>query len=231
VRVTQIQDLALKVDRLDWRPYYLWARIEARFQDKRIADRVATRGLMIDPGNAELHACRALAWINVDAVTDGEMATARTLARPHTAADLSPVGWKIPLDPVAAYFVALHRVRMDPQHLGARADMLRALDRLDHHIVNGEEVMPDAREQHQREAGVAALMARRLRARPEEEWAARLDKGTPATREHLDGMEAAFLVRRGTDCQRLGRPEAARDCLSRALQLDPRNPAALESIR
>ena len=39
--MANVEDLALKLDPLDPRIYYLWSRVEAVFYDSQLADRIA----------------------------------------------------------------------------------------------------------------------------------------------------------------------------------------------
>ncbi len=107
-RVANVQDLALKLDPLDPRIYYLWSRVEAVFYDSQLAERIALRGLMIAPGCAELHAVRVIAW------------QSRTRQQPQRCF-IAPTGWHgnvrpptckagaklAELDPLAGYFLLL----------------------------------------------------------------------------------------------------------------------------
>ena len=73
LRIANVEDLALKLDPLDPRIYYLWSRVEAVFYDSATGRSHRVRGLMIDPGCAELHAVRVIAWQSNSKVNRAEV--------------------------------------------------------------------------------------------------------------------------------------------------------------
>jgi hypothetical protein len=224
-RVANVQDLALKLDPLDPRIYYLWSRVEAVFYDLQLADRVALRGLMIDPGCAELHAVRVIAWQSNSKVNRAEVYCADRLARSYSAADLQGGAKLAELDPLAGYFLSLQRLRLAPDDVGSQAALTSVLAKLDGLKINRVEIMPDAAEQRQRELGVGAAMLARLLDHPDE-WKKGVPKGMPATRENLIKNQVNLLVLRGESLAFLNRKDEARLCFKKALALDPGNAAA-----
>jgi tetratricopeptide (TPR) repeat protein len=224
-RVANVQDLALKLDPLDPRIYYLWSRVEAVFYDSQRADRIALRGLMIDPGCAELHAVRVIAWQSNSKVNRAEVYCADRLARQYSAADLQGGAKLAELDPLAGYFLSLQRLRLAPDDVGSHAILTSVLPKLDGLKINRVEIMPDAAEQRQRELGVGAAMMARLLDHPDE-WSKGVPKGMPATRENLIKNQVNLLVLRGESLAALNRKDEARVCFKKALALDPGNAAA-----
>jgi hypothetical protein len=224
-RVANVQDLALKLDPLDPRIYYLWSRVEAVFYDSQRADRIALRGLMIDPGCAELHAVRVIAWQSNSKVNRAEVYCADRLARQYSAADLQGGAKLAELDPLAGYFLSLQRLRLAPDDVGSHAILASVLPKLHGLKINGVEIMPDAAEQRQRELGVGAAMMARLLDHPDE-WSKGVPKGMPATRENLIKNQVNLLVLRGEGLAFLNRKDEARVCFKKALALDPGNAAA-----
>ena len=224
-RVANVQDLALKLDPLDPRIYYLWSRVEAVFYDSQLADRIALRGLMIDPGCAELHAVRVIAWQSNSKVNRAEVYCADRLARQYSAADLQGGAKLAELDPLAGYFLSLQRLRLAPDDVGSHAILTSVLAKLDGLKINRVEIMPDAAEQRQRELGVGAAMMARLLDHPDE-WSKGVPKGMPATRENLIKNQVNLLVLRGESLAFLNRKDEARVCFKKALALDPGNAAA-----
>ena len=221
-RCAAVQDLALKLDPLDPRIYYLWSRVEADFYDVQLADRVALRGLMIDPGCAELHAVRVIAWMKNPKVNQAEVGVAERLSRPYTAADLQG-GYKLAaLDPVAAYFFTMQRLRLAPDDISSHAALCDVLSKLDGIKLNNTEFMPDAREQRQRELGVGTVMTARLLDHPDE-WQKGILKGMTATRENLIKLQVYLLLLRGQDLANLNRKEDAKSCFQKVLALDSQN--------
>jgi tetratricopeptide (TPR) repeat protein len=224
-RVANVQDLALKLDPLDPRIYYLWSRVEAVFYDSQRADRIALRGLMIDPGCAELHAVRVIAWQSNSKVNRAEVYCADRLARQYSAADLQGGAKLAELDPLAGYFLSLQRLRLAPDDVGSHAILASVLPKLHGLKINGVEIMPDATEQRQRELGVGAAMMARLLDHPDE-WSKGVPKGMPATRENVIKNQVNLLVLRGESLAFLNRKDEARVCFKKALALDPGNAAA-----
>jgi len=224
-RVANVEDLALKLDPLDPRIYYLWSRVEAVFYDSQLADRIALRGLMIDPGCAELHAVRVIAWQSNSKVNRAEVYCADRLGRQYSAADLQGGAKLAELDPLAGYFLSLQRLRLAPDDVGSHAILTSVLPKLDGLKINRVEIMPDAAEQRQRELGVGAAMMARLLDHPDE-WSKGVPKGMPATRENLIKNQVNLLVLRGESLAFLNRKDEARVCFKKALALDPGNAAA-----
>jgi hypothetical protein len=224
-RVANVEDLALKLDPLDPRIYYLWSRVEAVFYDSQLADRIALRGLMIDPGCAELHAVRVIAWQSNSNVNRAEVYCADRLARQYSAADLQGGAKLAELDPLAGYFLSLQRLRLAPDDVGSHAILTSVLPKLDGLKINRVEIMPDAAEQRQRELGVGAAMMARLLDHPDE-WSKGVPKGMPATRENVIKNQVNLLVLRGESLAFLNRKDEARVCFKKALALDPGNAAA-----
>jgi tetratricopeptide (TPR) repeat protein len=224
-RVANVQDLALKLDPLDPRIYYLWSRVEAVFYDSQRADRIALRGLMIDPGCAELHAVRVIAWQSNPKVNRAEVYCADRFARQYTAADLQGGAKLAELDPLAGYFLCLQRLRLAPDDVGSHAILTSVLPKLHGLKINGVEIMPDAAEQRQRELGVGAAMLDRLLDHPDE-WSKAVPKGMPATRQNLIKNQVNLLVLRGGTLAALNRKDEARACFKKALALDPGNAEA-----
>jgi hypothetical protein len=223
--VANVQDLALKLDPLDPRIYYLWSRVEAVFYDSQLADRIALRGLMIDPGCAELHAVRVIAWQSNSKVNRAEVYCADRLGRQYSAADLQGGAKLAELDPLAGYFLSLQRLRLAPDDVGSHAILTSVLPKLHGLKINGQEIMPDAAEQRQRELGVAAAMMARLLDHPDE-WKKGVPKGMSATRENLIKNQVNLLVLRGETLAFLNRKDEARVCFKKGLALDPENAAA-----
>jgi hypothetical protein len=223
--VANVQDLALKLDPLDPRIYYLWSRVEAVFYNSQLADRIALRGLMIDPGCAELHAVRVIAWQSNSKVNRAEVYCADRLGRQYSAADLQGGAKLAELDPLAGYFLSLQRLRLAPDDVGSHAILTSVLPKLHGLKINGQEIMPDAAEQRQRELGVAAAMMARLLDHPDE-WKKGVPKGMSATRENLIKNQVNLLVLRGETLAFLNRKDEARVCFKKVLALDPENAAA-----
>ena len=227
--VAAVQDLALKLQPMDPRIYYLWARVEARFYDLQRADRVIIRGLMVDPGCAELHATRWLAWLKNANVNKAEVYCTEMFSKAYTPAELVGGGKLAEYDPVAAYFLTLQRLRLVPDDVGAHAILCDVLGKLDGLKLNTNEFMPDAREQRQRELGVGALMMARLLYHPDQ-WQAGVPKGMPATRQNLINNQVNLLVLRGEDLLTLKRPAEAQICFQKVLALDPGNAKARNAL-
>lgn len=219
-RVAQVQDLALKLQSPDPRIYYMWSRIEAAFYDKQLAERVVQRGLQLDPGSPELHAVRLIAWQENHNVNQAELYCVEKFSSPYTGADLTGGASLAQKDPWAGYFLSLQRLRVDPENVGSHAILCETLNKLSGLIINQQEAMPDAREQRQRELGVAALMMARLLDRPNE-WQYAVPKGMPATRENVMKNTANLLALRGQDLATLKRDDQAHACFQKALALDP----------
>lgn len=230
VTVTAVQDLSLKLQPAAARIYYLWGRVEAVFYDAQLADRIAVSGLFRDPGSADLHAVRVIAWKDDDNVNKAEVYCATKFAGPYTLADLQAGSKLAQLDPVAGYFITLQRLRLAPDDAGSHAVMCDVLSHLDGTIINKEEFMPDAQEQRELELGVGAAMIERLVDHPDE-WHKGVPKGMPATRENLVKNEVGLLVLRGQTLATLDRPDEARECFQKALALDPDNEAARQGLQ
>jgi hypothetical protein len=228
-RVAAVEDLALKLESLDPRIYYLWSRVEAAFYDLQLADRVAVRGLTIDPGCAELHAVRVIAWQRNANVNKAEVYCAEKFASRYTASDLQGGGKLAALDPVAAYFLCLQRLRIDLANVGAHAILCSVIRQFDGLKINGEEIIPDALEQSQRDLAVGALMLARLLDRPGE-WQLGVPKGMPVTRENLLKNQINLLTLRGQDLAALNRKDEARVCFQKILAIDPQNQAARKGL-
>ena len=180
---------------------------------------------MIDPGCAELHAVRVIAWQSNSKVNRAEVYCADRLARPYSAADLKGGAKLAELDPLAGYFLSLQRLRLAPDDVGSHAILTSVLAKLDGLKINRVEIMPDATEQRQRELGVGAAMLARLLDHPDE-WQKGVPKGMPATRENLIKNQVNLLVLRGESLAFLNRKDEARVCFKKALALDPGNGAA-----
>jgi hypothetical protein len=228
-RVAAVEDLALKLEPMDPRVYYLWARVEAVFYDQQLADRVIERGLMVDPGCAELHAARQVAWRRVSKVNQAEVGLADRFSRPYTPADLQGGIKLAALDPVAAYFFTLQRLRLAPDDVGSHAILSQVLDRLDGIKINNVEIAPDAREQEQRELGVGIAMLTRLLEHPDQ-WQKAVPKGMPATRENVLKNQVNLLTLRGQVLKSLDRDEQAKDCFRKVLTIDPSNAEAQKGL-
>jgi tetratricopeptide (TPR) repeat protein len=229
-RVAAVEDLALKLEPMDPRVYYLWARVEAVFYDKQLADRIIERGLMVDPGCAELHAARQVAWRQNGKVNQAEVGCADRFSRPYTAIDLQG-GFKLAnLDPIAAYFFTLQRLRIAPDDAGSHATMSQVLAKLAGLKINNVEIMPDASEQRQRELAVgAAILARLLD--HQDEWHKGVPRGMPATRENLLKNQVNLLELRGKLLAALDRKAEARACFQKVLAIDPSNATAQEGLK
>ncbi len=230
-QVSQIQDLAMKLDPNDPRVYYLWARIEAVYYDKQLADRIIQRGLLIDPGCAELHAARTLAWAGVTGPATAEVHLVSLFAKPYAPNDLKAANQLAKYDMVAAFFMGLQRLRLDPATVVGRSQFLDVLRMFDGTVLNGVEIMPDAVEQHQREARVAALIDSRLLNRPDAEWASAFPPDVPITRELLVQGASNFYFQRGSDLKQLGRTKEARLSYEKAIQVDPNNRQAQQQLQ
>ncbi len=228
-RVAAVEDLALKLEPLDPRVYYLWGRVEAVFYDQQLADRVIQRGLMVDPGCAQLHAARQVAWRRVSKVNQAEVGLADRFSRPYTAADLQGGIKLAALDPVAAYFFTLQRLRIAPDDVGSHAILSQVLARLDGIKINNLEILPDAREQEQRELGVGVAMLSRLLEHPDQ-WQKAVPKGMPATRENVLKNQANLLTLRGQVLKALHRDEEARACFQKAVAIEPGNREAQQGL-
>jgi tetratricopeptide (TPR) repeat protein len=229
-RVAAVEDLAFKLEPMDPRIYYLWARVEAVFYDQQLADRVIERGLMVDPGSAELHAARQVAWRRNSNVNQAEVGLADRFARPYMPADLQGGTKLANLDPVAAYFFTLQRLRISPDDAGSHTVLSQVIARLNGVKINNLEIMPDALEQEQRELAVSALMVNRLLDR-QSEWQKGLPHGVPATRENLVKNEVNLLTLRGNVLKTLERDEEARGCFQKALAIDPTNAEAQKGLK
>ncbi len=228
--VAAVADLALKLQPLDPRIFFLFSRVEARFYDLQLADRLAIRGLMIDPSCAELHAVRVLAWQSTPDMNKASVYCAEKFAKPFTAADLTGGTQLADLDPLAGYFLTLQRLRMAPEDVGSQAIMGDVLARCSGVKINGQEIMPDALEQRQRILGVGAAMMAWILDHPDS-WSKGVPKGMPATRENLIANQVNLLVLRGQDLKSLNRDADARKCFQRVLTLDPGNQAARDGLR
>jgi len=230
-RVSAVQDLALKLQPMDARIFYMWGRIEATYYDVQLADRVMIRGLMLDPGCAELHAARVIAWKTSRDVNKAEVYCAEKFASRYTAADLTGGAALAKLDPVAGYFLTLQRLRIDPENVGSHAIMCDVLGALEGKSMKyGVEIMPDAAEQRQRELGVSALMMARLMERPNE-WSKAVPPGMPVTRQNLNNIYASFYALRGEALGSMKRTDEARACYKKALAIDPNNETARKGVR
>jgi hypothetical protein len=229
-RVASVEDLAFKMEPMDPRIYYLVGRVEAVFYDQQLADRVIERGLMVDPGSAELHAARQVAWRRNPKVNQAEVGIADRFSRPYTAADLQGGTKLANLDPVAAYFFTLQRLRISPDDAGSHTVLSQVIARLNGVKINNLELIPDALEQEQRELAVAAIMVHRLLDRPAE-WQKGLPHGVPPTRENLIKNEVNLLTLRGNVLKTLERDEEARGCFQKALAIDPTNAEAKKGLK
>lgn len=228
--VAAVQDLALKLQPMDPRIFYLWSRIEAVFYDRQLADRIAVRGLMLDPGYAPLHAVRVIAWMSNPDINKANVYCAETFAKPYDARTLTGGVQLADMDPMAGYFLTLQRLRLAPDDVGSHAIMADVLARLDGVKINGQEIMPDAIEQRQRELGVGAAMMAWILDHPDS-WSMGVPKGMPATRENIVNNQINLLMLRGQDLASLGRDHEARACFQKVLALDPANQQARDGLR
>jgi tetratricopeptide (TPR) repeat protein len=186
---------------------------------------------MLDPGCAELHAARVIAWKTNRDVNRAEVYCAEKFASHYTAADLTGGASLAKQDPVAGYFLTLQRLRIDPENVGSHAIMCDVLGTLEgNRMAYGVEIMPDAAEQRQRELGVCALMMARLMDHPNE-WSKALPPGMPATRQNLNNIYASFHALRGQALASMKRADEARACFKKALAIDPNNEMARKGLR
>jgi hypothetical protein len=230
VRFPQIQDLALKLQPADARIYFLWSRIEAVFYDAQLAEWVAVRGLLTDPGCAELHAARLMAWKENRKVNRAQVYLVEKFSRPYTALDLQSGDALAEQDKQAGYFLSLQRLRVDLDYVGAHAILAGILQLLSGLDINRQEIMPDAMEQAQRELGVACQMMARLLDRPQE-WSKGVFTKQPATRENVVKNLVHLLTLRGEYLESLERKAEARGCFQKALALQPAAEGARQGLQ
>jgi hypothetical protein len=218
VRCAALEDLAFKLPPTDPLPYYLFGRVEATYYDLQLADRVIEHGLMIDPGSAELHAARVIAWQSSKKVNESEVGCAERFSAPYTLDDLQGGGKLSLLDPMAGYFYTLQRLRISVDNVGSHAVMSDVLGRVSGTKLNKLEFMPDADEQRQRELAICAVMMGRLLEHPEN-FARDLPKGMPTNRPTLMKVYASFYSMRADLLASLGRDAEAQWCRGRASQI------------
>jgi tetratricopeptide (TPR) repeat protein len=127
--------------------------------------------------------------------------------------------------------MALQRLRLDPASLVAGDELMQVIYKLKGTTINDMEVMPDAAEQHHREARVAALATARLLQRPETEWPSAFPNGMPISRAIVTDAESQDYLQRGLDLKELGRDDQARRSFKQAIEVDPNSQQAAQQLQ